>query len=43
MARAGKAKRRRDRNHKSSPLSKFIRGVISAEEYFKLTGQRAKN
>lgn len=24
------------------PLSKFVRGTISAEEYFKLTGQKKK-
>jgi len=42
MARKGKAAERVRNNYRSKPLSKFVRGVISAEEYFKLTGQRAK-
>jgi hypothetical protein len=42
MARPGKAKKKRDANYKNKPLSKFVRGVISAEEYFKLIGQTVK-
>lgn len=36
----GRAKRKREARIK--PLSKFVRGVISAEVYFKLTGQGKK-
>ncbi len=39
-SKAGRAKKRQEA--KLQPLSKFVRGVISAEEYFKLTGQKTK-
>lgn len=34
----GRAKRKREGRLK--PLSRFVRGVISAEEYFRLTKQK---
>jgi hypothetical protein len=36
----GRAKKKREARTK--PLSQFVRGIISAEVYFKLTGQRKK-
>jgi hypothetical protein len=42
MARPGRAERRRRFNSQGKPLSRFVRGLISAEVYFKLTDQRVK-
>lgn len=42
MARRGKAKAKQAANYRNKPLSKFVRGLISAEEYFKLTKQGKK-
>ena len=43
MARIGKSKRKQEAKSKiNKPLSDFVRGVISAEVYFKLTGKGKK-
>jgi hypothetical protein len=36
----GRAKKKREA--RKLPLSRFVRGIISAEVYFKLTGQKTK-
>lgn len=39
-SKAGRTKKRQEA--KTKPLSKFVRGVISAEEYFRLTEQKTR-
>jgi len=42
MARKGRSKTLSRVNRKSKPLSQYVRGVISGETYFKLSGQKIK-
>ena len=37
---SGRSKRKAEGRNK--PLSKYVRGIISAETYFKLSGQKIK-
>jgi len=37
---AGRSKRKQA--NRSKPISRYVRGKITAEKYFKLTGQKAR-